>query len=174
VELEGLIGCFITTLVIRARLDGLQSFRHLMRQCRDTCVAAFANQDVPFEHVVKAVCPERAHETTPLFRSMFAWHNGLPPSRDVGDLKWSITPLETGTALYDLEMTLFPDDGGIRGYLEYNADLFDATTVKNLMCCFGHLLEAVVDNPDLPLWPAPVLGNGCSTRPLNRAEETHT
>ena len=45
-EVEGLIGSFINTLVLRTDLRGDPTFRELLRRERDVCLRAYAHQDV--------------------------------------------------------------------------------------------------------------------------------
>ena len=57
IETEGLIGCFMNMLVLRTAVSGGISFEELLREIRETALAAYANQDLPFEKLVEAVAP---------------------------------------------------------------------------------------------------------------------
>ncbi|MEK8110277.1 condensation domain-containing protein [Micromonospora sp. M12] len=51
---ERLVGCLVNTLPIRLDVSGRPSFTELVDRARRTSMAAFANQDVPFEQIVRA------------------------------------------------------------------------------------------------------------------------
>src|SRR5213075_539165 len=59
VELEPMIGFFVNTLVLRSDLSGKPSFRKLLRHVRASALEAYAHPDLPFEHLVDTIQPER-------------------------------------------------------------------------------------------------------------------
>ena len=69
-ELEGLIGFFVNTLALRTRIDPQQTVAELLQQVRDTTLAAYGHQDVPFEQVVEVLRPERSLGHSPIFQTM--------------------------------------------------------------------------------------------------------
>ncbi|MFJ3311178.1 condensation domain-containing protein, partial [Streptomyces sp. NPDC086549] len=151
--LDDLVGFFVNTLVLRTDLSGNPSFTELLGRVRETALEAFAHQDVPFEHLVEVVNPTRSLSHHPLFQVMFALQNAPMGDFDLPGLHVSPVPAPTGTAKFDLGISLFERSGdggapaGIVGAIEYATDVFDRSTVEGLFVRWRRLLEGVVADP---------------------------
>ncbi len=159
VEIEPLIGFFVNMLALRADLHGDPPFLRLLEQARDTALGALDHQDVPFERLVAELRPERgaAH---PLFQVLCTLQN-MPLTMRMPGL--TLAPFGKGSQAAHFDLTLSLGTGGddaIGGYLEYDTELFDATTAHRLVAHFTALLAAVAVEPDLPLSALPILGAG--------------
>ncbi|KAB8141149.1 hypothetical protein F8S13_20305 [Chloroflexia bacterium SDU3-3] len=150
-ELEGLVGLFINTLVLRVRLAGDPSFRALLGQVRATALAAYANQDVPFERVVEAVEPERSPSFSPLFQALLVYTEAAAAQVELPGLTLRPLPLHSGTAQFDLSLYLSELEDGVQGYFEYNTDLFDEATVAQLAAHLQELIAQAAAAPDQPI-----------------------
>ncbi|HEX7240374.1 MAG TPA: amino acid adenylation domain-containing protein, partial [Longimicrobiaceae bacterium] len=156
---EGLIGFFANTLALRADLAGDPAFRELLARVRESTLDAYAHQDLPFEQVVDAVQPERDLGRHPLFQVQLVLQNtpgGGGP--ELPGLELRPVGVDTGAAKFDLTLFLTETPGGLTGSLEYNADLFEADTVRRMAGHFQALLEGIVRDPAQRVGDLPVLG----------------
>ncbi|WP_255663135.1 non-ribosomal peptide synthetase [Myxococcus sp. RHSTA-1-4] len=153
--LEDLIGFFVNTLVLRTRLGGNPTFRELLHQVRETTLDAYAHQDVPFEKLVEALQPPRSLSHAPLVQVVLALNEGTRWDAPEG-LAMRPVELASGTAKFDLTLSLFDSPDGLSGTLEYDADLFTPATASRLMSQLRVLLEGAVADAgqrvgDLPM-----------------------
>ncbi|MCB8942382.1 MAG: thioester reductase domain-containing protein [Ardenticatenaceae bacterium] len=155
-ELQGLIGLFVNTVVLRTEMAGELTFRQLLRRVREVAQAAFAHQAVPFEMVVEAVQPERDLSYQPLFQVMFAL-NEAGEEVKWGGVRGERVVVETGTAKFDLTLTVETADSDLITYWQYNCDLFAPATIERMAGHYGRLLAAVVAEPDKPISQLPLL-----------------
>ena len=174
IETETLIGFFVNMLVLRGDLSGDPGFAHLLGRVRETALGAHAHQDLPFELLVDALQPERDLSHTPLFQVVFALQNAPEGELELQGLALSALEVETGTAKFDLTLSLTETDAGLRGKLEYNTDLFDAATGRRLAASLLHLLGGVVRSPEARLSALPVLGEAEIHQLLRAWNDTET
>ncbi|HSL84450.1 MAG TPA: amino acid adenylation domain-containing protein, partial [Thermoanaerobaculia bacterium] len=150
-ELEGIVGFFANTLVVRAELHGRPTFRELLRRARARTLAALAHQEVPFEHLVEELRPRRDLSRNPLYQAMFALQTMPRAALSLGQARAEPLAVERGLAKVDLTLDLAERDGRLLGYLEHNLDLFDRTTATRQAAHVRRLSEAAAANPDGPL-----------------------
>ncbi|MDF5730143.1 MAG: condensation domain-containing protein, partial [Rhizonema sp. PD38] len=150
-EIESLIGVFINTLVLRTDLSGNPSFEQLLSRVRKLMQQAYANSDLPFEELVKALQPQRSLSHTPLFQVMFVLQNAPKSLVEVPELTMSQLVIESTTAKFDLTLSMENTEAGLVGVWEYNTDLFDADTIERMTGHFQTLLTGIVANPIEPI-----------------------
>ncbi|MEU3282409.1 amino acid adenylation domain-containing protein, partial [Streptomyces antibioticus] len=155
--LDHLIGFFVNTLVLRTDTSGNPTFGDLVQRVRETDLAAYAHQDVPFEHLVELLDPTRTLSHHPLFQTMLALQNAPETEFELPGLRAGVELGRTGTAKFDLFFSLAERRGergepqGITGAVEYSGDIYDAPTVQSLFDRWVRLLDAAVSDPDSPL-----------------------
>jgi len=147
-ETEELIGCFINTVVVRADHSGNPRFRSLLQQVRDTTLEAYAHQDLPFERVVRAVQPQRSTGHAPLVQVLFDFQN-IPPRPPLSIEGLDIEPLgaELATAKLDLVVDMWEREDGLAGSVEFSTDLFEPSTIRDLIERFEALLADAARSP---------------------------
>ena len=150
-EIEGLIGFFINTLVLRVQMDGRESYRELLNRVREVTLEAYGHQDVPFERLVEELQPERDLSHTPLFQVAFVLQNVPHEQMELEGLSLRTEESDNQTAKYDLTLRLYETDPGLSASVEYNSDLFERSTMTRLLDHFQTLLESISTSPDLPI-----------------------
>jgi amino acid adenylation domain-containing protein len=145
-EIEGLIGFFLNTVVLRADLSDDPTFCELLRRVREVALEALCNDRIPFEYLVKELHPKRDLSVNPLFQTLVSLEPPLPPI----DSDWELTQMdvETGASKFDLYLELDERPAGIIGRFIYSTDLFDKTTVQRMASHWEVLLRSVVEHPE--------------------------
>ncbi|RCH65568.1 amino acid adenylation domain-containing protein [Streptomyces sp. SDr-06] len=163
-ELRELVGFFVNTWVLRVDLSGNPTFRELLQRVRERALAAYDNQDLPFERLVELLNPDRSTAYNPLFQVMLAWQPSIP-ELDIPGLTSRSERLETETAKFDLFFDLIPNgSGSAQCRLEYRTDLFDRETVEAIAHRFVRVLSRLVADSERAI-------GGIDT--LERAERDH-
>ena len=151
VETEGLVGCFVNTLLFRTWFSGDPTFRGLLARVRDVTLDAYAHQDVPFERIVEELSPARDLGRSPLFQVMLILQNTPAVAERLGDVEVTPVDVERTNAKFDLTLSLQSGPRGMEGFLEYATDLFDAPTVGSMVAHLRALIASAVATPARPV-----------------------
>ena len=171
-ESEPLIGFFVNTLVLRTDLSGDPTFRELLARVRETCLGAYAHQELPFDKLVEELNPARSAGQTPLFQVMFSVQNAPKARLSLDGLTFDALELEPGTAKFDLVQNFVETDAGLAGNVHFNTDIFERETVARLLGHFLTLLEGIAAAPDRRVSSLPLLKPEERARLLHAFNET--
>jgi amino acid adenylation domain-containing protein len=159
-EFDATVGVFINTLTLRADLSGEPDVAECLRRTQATLLDALAHQDLPFDDVVKAAAAPREPGRHPLFQAMLVLQPAPSTQLQLPDLVVRDAFVHAGTSRFDLLLTFSRYEHGLDGVLEYDADLFEAATMRALAAQLPCLLEAMLADPGcavaqlecLPAW----------------------
>ncbi|WP_141254292.1 condensation domain-containing protein, partial [Brevibacillus parabrevis] len=175
-ETEKLIGFFVNTLALRTNLSGDLPFTELLARVRETALAAYAHQDVPFEKLVDELQLERSLSYSQLFQVMFVLQNF--PLEDVETAGLHVAPVDTEshltTSKFDLTLTMREKEDTLVAAFEYSTDLFDRTTIERMAEHLQHLLASIVTQPEASLDQLALLGESEWNRLVVEQNETAT
>ncbi|MFF8816158.1 amino acid adenylation domain-containing protein [Streptomyces pactum] len=178
--LEGMVGFFINTLVLRTDVSGNPTFRELLDRVREFDLAAYTHQEVPFERLVELLNPERSLAWHPLFQVWLNVQNiEAATGQEVGlpGIDAEVYPVPTGATQFDMAFTFneaTDDNGtpaGMRALVDYRTDLFDRETAVDLFGRLVRLLEQFTADPELRVADADLL-TPAERAVLERANDT--
>lgn len=161
--LEPIIGYCGNTLVLRTDLGGDPTATELLQRVRRSDLAAFRHQDLPFDRLVEELNPSRFPARPPLYHAMVLVQNQAPGRLAFPGLEAELDQLPVEQVKCDLQLAATADLGpdrepaGIRCGLEYDTNLFDASTAEALADRFQRLLTAIAEAPDTRLSELPLL-----------------
>jgi amino acid adenylation domain-containing protein len=157
VETERLIGFFVNTLVLRTELDGDLPFSELLARSRETFLGAEANQDVPFELLIDQLRPARNLSRSPFFQALLVLQTDLQQHLSLPGLDLAAEEIESGTAKFEMTLSLADTPAGLTGWWEHSSDLFDTPTIARMAAHLRTLLAAAAAAPGAPLGRLPLL-----------------
>ncbi|MFD9903332.1 amino acid adenylation domain-containing protein, partial [Streptomyces sp. NPDC059063] len=149
--LDGLVGCAVHTVVLRADASGRPTYRELIGQVRDRLLAAHDHKEYPFDRLVELVNPERSLARHPLFQ-VAVTYTALRGHETLGfpGLAAQVRPVPVPHTDFDLlfQLSEQPDLGGITGTLIYATELFDRATAERISAEVSRALTAMTRNVD--------------------------
>ncbi|GCE28513.1 hypothetical protein KDA_39970 [Dictyobacter alpinus] len=174
-ELEGLIGFFANTLVLRTNLTDNPTFTQALVRVRHNALQAYANQDIPFERIVEELQPERDLSRPPLFQVLVSSQPATLPTEETTTLEGvriQTIPLLHHSAKFDLTFSWEETATGLHCDLEYNTDLFEFASIARLLEHWRTLLEQVVSQPESRIQSLPLLSERERNSMLNEWNST--
>ena len=156
-EVEGLVGFFINTLVLRTDLSGDPAFGEVLRRVREVTLGAWEHQDVPFEKLVEELRPERSLSHSPLFQVMFTYDEVGGLAAELPGLALREMAASADSVKFDLGLGVSVHGDELSGIVMYGTDLFEPATARRIVRHLSRLLEQVS-------------GDGGAATPLSRLE----
>ncbi|MDE4133250.1 amino acid adenylation domain-containing protein [Phaeobacter sp. QD34_3] len=142
---DSAVGFLVNQLPIRLDLSGEPDLAALLARSRAAALAAFEDQDVPFQEVVRAVKAPRQNGRMPVFQLKIIDRGTRPEALRAAELElrphYGAEPrVET-----DLMVELAEIGGGLKIWLTYRAHLFDRARVESWRDCLKAALCGVLE-----------------------------
>ncbi len=157
-ETEDLVGFFVNTLVMRTQVTGDLTLAQLLERVRQVALEAYQHQDMPFEKVVEELQPERDLSRSPLFQVALAMQPKMEQSLEVGDVFFDFPEFNSEIVKFDLELRVAETLSGLRCCFGYNADIFEGSTIGNMVGHYLRVLEEMVRDPEQRIGELCLLG----------------
>lgn len=147
-EAENVLGFFVNTVVLRNDLSAPVSFNALLEQVKQNCLAAYANQQLPFDLLVDALKIERNVAYHPIFQVMFVWQNNAEKMElKLPGLDSKQITVGTGLTKFDLTFEFRVKKSELECHIEYSIDLYQERTIKRMAEHLQQLLQTITENP---------------------------
>jgi acyl carrier protein len=154
-DMQSIVGMFVNTLAIRNFPKREKTFTCFLKEVKVKTVAAFDNQEYPFDKLVKQVLHEREANRNPLFDVLLVFHSYLLPPGEIPQSKLSakldIYEYEYNTSQTDLHLSVIERDEGLFFSLAYCKKLFEEETIKQFTMYFQELVSIVLENSEIRL-----------------------
>ncbi|HLP46187.1 MAG TPA: condensation domain-containing protein, partial [Candidatus Kapabacteria bacterium] len=138
VDLEKIIGMFVNTLALRNYPLGEKLFIYFLEEVKEKTLAAFNNQEYPYEDMVEQVATSVNRDTArnPLFDTMFALQNIKGGVIEIPGLKIEPYVFENKTAKFDLTLTAVESEDELELTFAYSTQLFKRETIQRFINYF--------------------------------------
>ncbi|HEX3925176.1 MAG TPA: amino acid adenylation domain-containing protein [Streptosporangiaceae bacterium] len=162
-EAENLLGMMINTVLVRVDASGTPSFEELLGRVRERCLQAYAHQDMPFSKLVERLAPRRSLSRMPLCQVLFSFLDTPMPALQIPGLSFEVIEAHNRSAKFDLNVVVVPGalpgggqpqqrlDGAITVLMEYNADVFEAETVRRMLGDLRTIFTTAIAQPQRPV-----------------------
>ncbi|OCP38385.1 condensation domain-containing protein [Ensifer sp. LC163] len=150
-DLENLIGVFINNVVLRFDMAGDISFAEHVRSASEKVTAALNHHRMPFNKLVELVNPVRDPSRNPLISVNFNLQKAFLEDQQYGGFELISAPSQSPGVIYDLSFIMVGRPSGWRMSIEYNADLFEKSTIESLLRLWQEAYEAALEHPSAPL-----------------------
>ena len=148
-QIEPLIGFFVNVLPMRVNLSGNPNIWELLRRVKETSIGAYANQEYPFDRLVEVINPVRDLSRTPIFDITFEFREASAnPFDGISGIIINDVTGDDPNSRFDISVTGYEETDGITMRFEYNADLFERSTIERFMGYYKQIIEDVLKNPD--------------------------
>jgi amino acid adenylation domain-containing protein/FkbH-like protein len=150
-EVENLIGCFMNFLPLRMKIAESETLREVVARSKATVLQSQPWQDCPFEKMVEAINPERRLDRNPIYNVGFLLQNFPRTVFQTSQVTGTVMPIESDAPLLDLMFQAEEDERGLTVACQYRSDLFDSSTIENLLESFQRTVETLVAKPETPM-----------------------
>jgi amino acid adenylation domain-containing protein len=156
-ELEKLVGLFLNTLVLRSHPDAAKTFVAFLGEIKQLALEAYDHQELPLEHIVAELQPDRDLSRNPMFQVMFVHASDSESGLALQDLEASSVLIDPGVSKFDLTMFTAWHGDHLELTAEYSSDLFEESTISNMLRAFEVLLAGITADPKATLDSLPLL-----------------
>jgi amino acid adenylation domain-containing protein len=145
---ENVVGPIANLLVLRSSLASNPTYRTFLAQLTKTVRQARLHQEMPFDKLVQQLKPENDMSRTALFDVLFQFDDQEHLSLGFGDAEANVIETNLGYGKYDLNLAMQRNPEGLSGTIVYNADIYESSTIEQMIRHFEAMLDELIAHPD--------------------------
>lgn len=169
------LGYFANTLPIRNIFNNTdENFLELFKRTQKNTFSTFNHSELSLKDIVNIVKPRRDSSYNPLVQALFVYQNIDFKKYNLDKLKVSSQDINTYTSKLDINLTLFPTQNNIDGFVEYDSNLFTEKFIKQFVNCYINLLNTAANNPSESALQADLLSNDEINNYIYKQKESQT
>lgn len=157
-DLKDVLGMFVNTLPIRTQPRANKPFKQYLLEIKEQVLAAYANQDYPFDLLVEKLKLNWDLSRNPLFDTVFVLENEPESAVMLEDFIFQPYAFDHSIAKFDLTWRGYIRAEEIRCHLEYRTSLFKEETISQMAEDYQRILEQVVTEPEIMIGEVDVVG----------------
>jgi amino acid adenylation domain-containing protein len=159
-QVQNLIGFFVNMVVLRADLSGNPEIGELLRRTRETCLAAYTHQAVPFEKLVDALETNRDLSRNPLFQVAMVLQDAPVEAMRLNGVEAALLRSAPIGSKFDLNLVIEEGTHGLHGFIEYSTDLFEQETIQQMLRHYTQVLQEMARDSRQNVSTLPFLSAG--------------
>jgi natural product biosynthesis luciferase-like monooxygenase protein/amino acid adenylation domain-containing protein/FkbH-like protein len=151
-NIESLIGIFVNILPIRSQINPEEKLVNVLQQVKETSLAAFDHQDMPFDLLVEELNPKRSAAYNPIYQVLFVVQNNEKANIQLQDVEASLEEIGGighGFSKFDLSMTIQEGAEELSVILEYDSGLFNQHKIDCMLCDYEKIIHFLIDNDEI-------------------------
>jgi len=147
---QEVVGHCVTLLPIRLPVPGGEKFVDYFGEMKGRLMEAYDHQDYTFGDLLTSLGIERDPSRLPLVSTMITYETGSE-KLNFGNLITDVSANPKGYCNFDLELYLMEDKGELTMRMEYNSELFNASTIERWLKHFQVMLGNIVSDDETPI-----------------------
>ena len=167
-ELEGMIGVFINTVVMRGDLSGDPAFSALLGRLQPVVAAALEHQHMPGEQLLALLHPKRDLSKNPFFSVNFIFQRSFVENGDYDSYRLTDLPSKSSGSLYDQNIFMVERPEGWRLSCEYNSDQFYSETIEHQLQAICAILKGIAHGTSHRLSTLPLAETTLPDQPISQ------
>ena len=148
VETERMIGFFINLLALKTDFTGDPTFLDVLRRARETTLACYARQEMPFDKIVEELRPERTLSHNPILQVLFVMQNAPKADRQFGGLEVTGFSVPLTRSKFDIAVFAVEREDSVECIWVYSTELFESSTVGKMAKMLATVIASALANPE--------------------------